>query len=140
VIYVLDASVAMRWYIPGSGAERADRILRLLLDHPQRFALPELFLYEVLAVLHRHHAHAHEIYTDHVWRIAGSGVLRYPLTPGIVERIPYFIGKGLTGYDAAYVALAQELNGIWLTFDSKAHERITGEGLSIDLNLQDLPE
>lgn len=139
MIYVLDASVAVKWYIPGSGQERADRILRLLLDHPRRFVLPEIFLYEVLAVLHRHHPDAHEIYMRHVDRIARSGVLRYPLTPSIAERIPYFIEKGLTAYDAAYVAVAQEMKGIWLTFDSKAHDRIARDGLSVDLNLQDIP-
>ena len=137
--YVLDASVAIRWYIPGGSQERADRILRLLLDRPRRFVVPELFLYEVLAVLHRHHAHAQEIYTKHVGRISRSGVLRYPLTPDIVDRIPYFIRKGLTGYDAAYAALAQEMKGLWLTFDSKAHERIADAGLSVDLNFQDIP-
>ena len=137
--YVLDASVALRWYIPGSGQTRADGILRMLLQQPRRFALPELFLYEVLAVLHRHHPRAHEIYTRHVDRVVRSGVLRYPLTPAIVDRVPYFIQKGLTGYDAAYAALAQELDGVWLTFDTLAHDRIAGDGLSVDLNRQDVP-
>jgi len=138
--FILDASVALRWYIPGTGQERADRILRFLLDQPRRFVLPELFLYEVLAVLHRHHPHAQEIYTQHLDRIIRSGVLRYPLTPGIVDRIPYFIGKGLTGYDATYAALAQEMNGTWLTFDTEAHHRIASDRVSVDLSHQDYPE
>jgi predicted nucleic acid-binding protein len=106
---------------------------------PGRSGLAELFLYEILAVLHRHHPQAHGVYTRQVDRIARSGVLRYPLTPGVVERIPHFMGKGLTGYDAAYAAVAQEMKGIWLTFDSRAHHRIAGEGLSVDLNREDVP-
>ncbi len=137
--YVLDASVALKWYLPGSGEDQADRVLRLLLQRPEQFILPELFLYEVLAVLYRHHPRAHEIYSQHVNRIVRSGVLRYPLTPGITDRIPHFIRKGLTGYDAAYAALAQEMEGIWLTFDSKAHNLITDDRVSVDLNHQKVP-
>jgi len=138
VTYVLDASVALRWYIPGSTTLRAERILRLLLEHPSHFVLPELFLYEVLAVLHRHHPQAQEIFEKQVDRISRSGVLRYPLTPGIAARVPYFIEKGLTGYDATYAAVAQEMKALWLTFDSRAHRCIRAEKLSIDLNLQDI--
>ena len=39
----------------------------------------------------------------------------------------------LTGYDAVYFALAEELEGLWLTFDIKAHNLIANEGLSVNL-------
>jgi predicted nucleic acid-binding protein len=42
--------------------------------------------------------------------------------------------KGLTGCDACYAALAQELGGTWITFDSKAHQSIRREKLSWDLD------
>ncbi len=137
--YILDASVALKWYLPGSGQERADRVLRFLLRNPRQFILPELFLYEVLAVLYRHHPRAHEVYSLHFNRIVRSGVLRYPLTPGISDRIPYFVGRGLTGYDAVYAALAQEMEGVWLTFDAKAHNLIAESRISVDLNRQEIP-
>jgi len=37
---------------------------------------------------------------------------------------------GLTGYDARYAALAEDLNGIWLTFDKKAHRLIQQHNIS----------
>jgi len=40
---------------------------------------------------------------------------------------------GLIGYDAVYVARAEELDGVWLTFDAKAHNKIATENLSINL-------
>jgi hypothetical protein len=46
--YVLGASVALKWYLPGRGEDRADRVLQLLLEKPGQFTVPELFLYEVL--------------------------------------------------------------------------------------------
>ena len=36
----------------------------------------------------------------------------------------------LSGYDAAYVALAHLLKGLWITCDRKAHARVAGLGLS----------
>ncbi len=42
--------------------------------------------------------------------------------------------RGLTGYDATYLALAEELDAVWLTFDAKAHTLVADEGRSIDLN------
>jgi predicted nucleic acid-binding protein len=36
----------------------------------------------------------------------------------------------LSGYDASYAALAQEMKGMWLTFDQKAHRTIEREKIS----------
>jgi predicted nucleic acid-binding protein len=55
------------------------------------------------------------------------------MTPGISSRSERFVEMGLTGYDAVYVALAEELDATWLTFDSKAHSRIAAEHRSADL-------
>jgi hypothetical protein len=46
---------------------------------------------------------------------------------------------GLTGYDACYAGLAMQLEGIWLTFDAKAHRCVVGAGVS-QLLKQGLPE
>ena len=55
------------------------------------------------------------------------------MTENIYYRADRFIKMGLTGYDAVYAALAGELQGSLLTFDSKAHEKIRSENLSLDL-------
>ena len=47
----------------------------------------------------------------------------------LIERSIRLTGSGLTGYDAAYAALAEELGGCWLTFDAQAAEKI-GDPLS----------
>ena len=53
-----------------------------------------------------------------------SRILRYPITEGLAKRANKFVKKGLTGYDACCGALAQDVKGLWLTFDRQAHERI----------------
>jgi hypothetical protein len=42
----------------------------------------------------------------------------------------------LSGYDAFYAALVQDLKGIWLTFDEKAYSLIQKEKISCLLEEQ----
>lgn len=131
--YILDASVAIKWYVKGTEHPNADIIMEKLIDEPNNFAVPELFSYEMLSVLYRHHPEAQQIFDRDINRILHSGILRYPMTENIYTRADRFIKAGLNGYDAVYVALAEELNGVWLTFDAKAHNKIAREKLSINL-------
>ena len=131
--FVIDASVAVRWFVGDAAHPHADAVLQAVLTRPARFAVPELFAYEVLAVLYRHHPRALAVFQEDVDQLLRSGVLRYPMTPHISGRSERFVQMGLTGYDAVYVALAEELEAIWLTFDSRAHDRIAAEGRSVDL-------
>lgn len=131
--YVLDASVAIRWFIDESRHARADETLAAVLSRPGDFAVPELFAYEVMALLYRHHPDPPTVLREDIEPILRCGILRYPMTPSIVERANRFISVGLTGYDAVYVALAEELEARWLTFDRKAHELLAPFDLSLDM-------
>ena len=131
--YVLDASVAIKWYVKGTEHPNADIVLKKLLKEPELFAVPELFSYEILSVLYRLHPEAQAIYSKDINRILHSGILRYPMTENIFTQADRFIKMGLTGYDAVYLALAEEMEGTWLTFDTKAHKKIASENLSVNL-------
>ncbi|MDA3939431.1 MAG: type II toxin-antitoxin system VapC family toxin [Spirochaetia bacterium] len=131
--YILDASVAVRWYVKGTEHHNANIVLEKLIEEPEMFAVPELFTYEMLSVLYRHSPEAEQIFGTDINRILHSGILRYPMTENIYTRANRFIQPGITGYDAVYIALAEELEGIWLTFDKKAHNKIASENLSINL-------
>ena len=43
MIWVVDASVAVRWFLKDETHPNADKVLRRLIDHPELFAVPELF-------------------------------------------------------------------------------------------------
>lgn len=131
--YILDASVALRWYIKETKHPNADKVLEMLIEKPEKFAVPELFPYEILSVLYRVHPAAKQVFDEDINVILHSGILRYPMTEKIYLKADRFIKAGLTGYDAVYVALAEELGGIWLTFDTKAHKKIVSENLSLNL-------
>ena len=132
--YVLDASVALRWYIEEERVESADAIHRRVIDQPHLFAVPELFAYEVFSTIFRIHPKPREAFEEGILPLLRSGILRYPLTDGVAHRAARFVSSGLTGYDAVYAALAEELGAVWLTFDAEAHLRIQPEHLSRDLN------
>ena len=55
MIWVLDASIAVRWFIEEETHPNADEVLRAVVQQPERFAVPELFAFEVFSVLMRLH-------------------------------------------------------------------------------------
>jgi predicted nucleic acid-binding protein len=133
MIWILDASVAIRWFLEDEDHPHADAVLRRLIDSPELFAVPELFSFEVYAVLCRVHPSGHTAFVKGIIPILSGGILRQPMTESLADEAGRFVRKGLTGYDACYAALASEMKGEWLTFDQKAHRILSGEGLSHDL-------
>lgn len=134
MIWVVDASVAVRWFLKNEGHPNANAVLRRMIDHPESFAVPELFCFEVYAVLCRAHPSGHNAFVGGVIPILNSGIFRQPMTEGLASQAIRFVKKGLTGYDACYAALAYEMKGgLWLTFDEKAHRCLAKDRISHDL-------
>lgn len=131
--FVLDASVAIRWYLRDEVHPHADAVLARLLEAPELFAVPELFFYEVHAVLARTHPGSPQVFSQGFLPATQSGPLRYPMTEGIASLAAGYVARGLTGYDAVYAAVACELGAMWLTFDAEAHWRLRPEVISCDL-------
>jgi predicted nucleic acid-binding protein len=130
VIWVIDSSVAIKWFIVEETHRAAEAVLVSLIDHPDRFAVPELFSFEVFSVLHRIHPQGRLVFEEGVLPLLQSGLLRMPMTKALAARAHLFVQSGLTGYDACYAALAREVGGLWLTFDQKAHNAIRKEKVS----------
>lgn len=130
MIWVLDASVAVRWYLSDEADPRADVVLEAAVSEPRRFAVPELFAFEVYAVLQRVHPNGSNVFRQGVLPLLQGGMLRHPMTEALAAGADRFVRMGLTGYDACYAALAEDLNGRWLTFDEKAHRCIASEEVS----------
>jgi predicted nucleic acid-binding protein len=133
MIWVLDASVAVRWFLKDESHTNADAVLERLIDHPEFFAVPELFCFEVYAVLCRIHPSGEDAFVKGMMPILNSGILRQPMTGSLATWASRYVERGLTGYDACYAALAKEIRGTWLTFDQKAHDIVARERISHDL-------
>jgi predicted nucleic acid-binding protein len=130
MIWIIDASVAVRWLLENEEHPHAESVLNKVISQPMSFAVPELFCFEVYAVLCRLHPLPLEAYNKGIIPIIQSGILRHPMTEKTARDAYQFTKMGLTGYDACYAALAKDLSGIWLTFDAKAHRCIAKKGVS----------
>ncbi len=131
-MYILDPSVALKWFAPDGDVQDgvAERILREVVEHPARFAVPELFFHEMLAVLCRRMTQAKDA-SRAMDRLTRLGLRRIRLDDRLGRTaVRLAFRHRLSGYDACYAALALELNAAWLTFDQAAHDRIASAGIS----------
>ena len=140
MIWVIDASVALRWLLEEEAHSHADMVLEKIVYDPDSFAVPELFAFEVFSVLHRLHPNGLQAFKMGIIPILQMGIFRQPMTERLAVKANHFVELGLTGYDASYAALALDLSGIWLTFDKKAHRLIKKEKISyfIENNMPDI--
>ncbi len=116
---VVDASVAVKWFLDEPESEAAIRVVGACLDGDPHF-VPELFYYEVVAVLARRHPRFPAWCDEGMRWLTELPLRRFALTPEQTPRLAEFVRAGLTGYDAAYAALAADLDVPWLTFDRRA--------------------
>lgn len=140
MIWVIDASVAVRWLIEDEGHPHAEEVLEKAVEFPQNFAVPELFAFEVYSVLQRIHPSGLKAFTGAIIPLLQGGILRQPMTKSLAVSAESFVKLGLTGYDACYAALAKQLRGRWLTFDRKAHRRIQKANVSFLLGSKTMPQ
>ncbi|MBI1860066.1 MAG: type II toxin-antitoxin system VapC family toxin, partial [Deltaproteobacteria bacterium] len=52
-IQIVDASVAIKWFLPEKNSEASLAILKAIENNPTEFAVPELFFNEMLSVFCR---------------------------------------------------------------------------------------
>lgn len=130
MIWVIDASVALRWLLEEEVHPHADMVLEKVVEDPDSFAVPELFAFEVFSVLRRLHPAGLQAFKSGIIPILQLGIFRQPMTERLAVKADPFAKLGLTGNDACYAALALDLDGIWLTFDKKAHSLIQKKKVS----------
>lgn len=114
---VLDASVVLRWFdpLPHPHVGDARRLRDEFATGRLVVVVPTLLFYEVLNVAGRQ------------WRLPGEDLLelvtrledaRFELDDPELASVAEWVARGLSAYDAAYVALAQE-RGIALVTDDR---------------------
>jgi predicted nucleic acid-binding protein len=129
-IIVIDASVAIKFFIEEEESDKADLVLTEIINKPDDFVVPELFFFELANTLNR-------IITDDtdprlklLGELSNMGLIRIPFSPVLASDIRKFQTLGLSGYDSAYLAVASLVGGIWLTADKKAHNKVSALGIS----------
>jgi len=130
MVRVIDASVALKWFLLEEGRDRALVLLEELLMDPAGFAVPELFYFELAHVFNRAVPEPSPMQSELLHQVMVLGIQRFAMTPALLNEVRGIQRLGLSGYDAAYVGLAKLIEGQWVTCDRRAHARIAHLSLS----------
>lgn len=105
---VLDASVVLKWFLSARerGHEPATELRRQYESGRLRVAVPSLLFLEVLNVAGRRWGWDGPALED---LAAALGALGFDVREAELGAVAAWVARGLTAYDAAYVALAEEL-------------------------------
>ena len=123
--YVVDASVAIKWFSDEEGSIDARDFLRRHVEGKIQLTAPDLLLYEVGNALARGKQLDAESIEDALSFILTSGIRLFSLVDDTMHLAVKMCDKyRLTFYDAAYASLAADLDVPLLSADSKSHQRI----------------
>jgi predicted nucleic acid-binding protein len=124
--WVLDTSIAAAWFFPDDHQHtRALAVRQALRDDPRAFVVPHLFFSELIHVLSRKWRDAKRA-TSAVDLVLRFGIRTLPLSADAWRSAAEWACRAIGGYDATFVALAQDLDARWLTADEGA-ARAVGE-------------
>jgi predicted nucleic acid-binding protein len=121
--YVVDASVAIKWYVPEIWAESADHLLQAAADGNARLLAPDLIIAEMGNILWKKHRLG-ELQRKEVLQIIRQIRGHFPVQ--LCAAIPLLehaweIARvhERSVYDALYLALAEERQAIFVTADER---------------------
>lgn len=130
MVNVIDASIAIKWFVEEPGQEPALELLQEVLRKPRTFAVPEIFYFELVHVFHQVVEAPSLIQEELLRQLICLGLQRFAMTPDLLAETRRMQARGLSGYDGAYVALAKLVKGVWITADRKAHQKVAALGVS----------
>lgn len=123
-MFVIDASVAIKWFVEEEGSKDAENILINIRDNPTLYFVPELFFVEMLNVLSKYQNSELQLKND-IKRLEGLGLSRIALGHELLQRCAHFVSRyKVSAYDGLYIATAESVEGKWLTADLKTHKKI----------------
>jgi predicted nucleic acid-binding protein len=130
--YVLDASVAVKLFLPEPLAPEAAALVNLGLDPTVRLHVPDLFYVECANIfwkqVQRGNTTAPRVLADiallHTWALS-----RTPTFALAADALGIALAHAVTAYDACYVALAQRLGVPLVTPDQKLQNKLAGTPL-----------
>ena len=122
MIYVLDASVLLKWFIEEPESPCALTYRTRLLEGTISIACPDLALYEVGNVLRHKRGIPPQALTQAITDLLHLELDIFTPTETLLRQAGHLAHeRRLTFYDAVYLALAQELHATVVTADLKMY-------------------
>ncbi len=139
---VVDASVGIKLFIAEINSDEAHALFEYLaVDPPARFFVPDLFYVECTNILWKVVKRSGlsvedvKIFVEQLGQLA---LTSFPTESLIVDALDIAMTHDLTAYDAAYVALAQQLDLPLITADGRLAAKLVGTSHDARL-LSDFP-
>lgn len=124
-MYVLDASVIIKWYSEEEFSDKALEIRDKFFKGKYELALPDLAIYEVSNALRFNPNFNEEDVIEAVDSLFDIGISIVVPTPKVIKSsVSIAFKHNITIYDAYYAALANEIGFTLVTADSKLHQKI----------------
>jgi len=137
-VFVVDASVAVKWYVEERYRKQALRLREDYYDGRVVLASQPLLLYEVANALRYHPGITAEDAVSSVDSLLDMQLdLFQPTRDTLEEAVKLAFNEDLTIYDAAYLALAKLLGGRLLTADESLLRGLSREVEGLVLLLKD---
>ncbi|MBK6846191.1 MAG: type II toxin-antitoxin system VapC family toxin [Proteobacteria bacterium] len=128
--WVVDASVIVAWFFTDEPERQAAlRVREAICEQPERWVIPPLLLTEAVHVLARKSARDERFVAQAVGVLLRLGLRTIALSEPALARAVHWSCRGLSGYDATYLALAEDLGGCWVTSDARAARRVRSSHL-----------
>lgn len=131
---VLDTSIVVKWFFTDEPLRRqALSVRESVTENPRRFVVPHLFHSELVHVLAKKSGSDLAFVNRALGLVMRLGLVTLGLSETGLAQCARWSCEGLSGYDATFVALAGECDGVWLTADHRA-ARVVSAGLAMHLS------
>jgi len=128
-MYVLDASVILKWFLEEEDSSVALRLRQYYISGASKLALPDLILYEVGNALRYDKKFSRSAASEAILSLVDLGIDIIVPTVSLIEgalKVAY--ENKVTVYDAVYVSLAQEMSYNLITADTKLYGKVKNLG------------
>lgn len=130
-IFVVDASVAVKWYVEEEMRDRALRVIDDFVSELIDLQAPNLLLYELGNALKYHPGSTEPDCVDAVKQTRNLGLATHELDDFLIEMASMLsFREKITFYDAVYLALARSLSAIFLTADKELFTHLSEQARS----------
>lgn len=123
---VLDASVVIKWFIQEEGSDHALQLREEFYAGERELVVPDLLLYEIANALRYNPSFSADEIKESVRTLLDMEMeIITPTYSLLAKAIELAKDLDVTCYDAAYLALAEELGFEFITADERLYKKVS---------------
>ncbi|MGH9878411.1 MAG: type II toxin-antitoxin system VapC family toxin [Nitrososphaerales archaeon] len=134
---IIDASVVVKWFNAEEFSESAEYLKEKHMKAEITLVSPVMMVFEVLNALRYNPELGADDVKEALNDLLGIQIKLYPVEEWLSEAISLAYDRGLTVYDASYIALAGHLGCLLYTADTKLLEKVKAANIRHIADLQD---